>query len=155
MKFYSPKKKAVNVPILSLLDILAILLIYTVVSSKFVDEEFTSNATGSSSEEGDRQQAALKVETPSTDTLAVKNIDEKRTQIILAADGQISFAGSLISKSILVDYLRELGEKKLEIKADKNATLDHWIFLLESLQKAGIPAGDVPWLINDKSKKTQ
>lgn len=152
MKFYAAPKKPVNIPILSLLDILAILLIYTVVSSKFVDDDYTSNAKGNGA--GDRKQAALKVETPSTDTLSVKNVSEKRTQIVLAADGRISYEGSIIAKSTLVDYLKVLKDTggKLEIKADKKVTLDQWVFVLESLKKANISASDVPWLIKETAK---
>lgn len=154
MKFYAPKKKPVNVPILSLLDILAILLIYTVVSSKFVKEDATSGSGGAEGEA--RKQAALRVDTPSTDSLPTKNVKEKRIQIVLAADGQISFAGSLISKDLLVTYLGAMNaDAKLEVKADKEVTLEQWVFMLESLKKAGIPASDVPWLIKDKSKKKE
>ncbi len=156
MKFYAPKKKPVNVPILSLLDILAILLIYTVVSSKFVKEDASSGSGDASAAGEERKQAALKVETPSTDSLPTKNINEKRIQIVLAADGQISFAGSLISKDLLVTYLEAMSsDAKLEVKADKEVTLEQWVFMLESLKKAGISASDVPWLIKDKSTEKE
>lgn len=145
MHFYQPKKKPVNVPILSLLDILAILLIYTIVSSQFKKTEEESQT---------RQQASLKVDIPSHEGLSTKNVAEKRMQIVLAADGRIELDGTVIEENVFVDYLKALKETKsnvkLEVKADKEVTLQQGIFLLESLKKAGIPAEDVPLLIKER-----
>ena len=99
----------------------------------------------------------MRVDTPSTDSLATKNVNERRNQIVIAADGKIEFQGSIIDKDLLVDYLQAVKETdpdtKLEIKADKKVTLEQWVFMLEALKKAGIPASEVPWLIKDKSKE--
>ena len=157
MKFYTAKKKQPNVPIVSLLDILAILLIYTVVAFQVKTDEGKSgkgDGVGNA-----REQAALKVDTPSTDVLATKNVGEKRVQIVIAADGRIELRGVIIDKALLESYLVGLKEEKpmpkLEIKADKEVTLEQWVFMLEALKKAGIPAADVPWLIKDKSKENE
>ena len=153
MKFYVQKKKPVNVPIIPLLDILAILLIYTVVAFQVKTDE----GVGKGNKASEREQAALKVDTPSTDTLNTKTITEKRVQIVVASDGRLSFNGTIIEKEFLVNYLEAFKEEKpdgkLEIKADKKVTLEQWVFMLEALKKAGIPAGEVPWLIKQKSRE--
>ena len=154
MKFHTSKKKPPNVPIVSLLDILAILLIYTVVAFQVkTDEGGEAMADGKS---GEREQSALKVDTPSTDSLDTKTVSERRDQILIAADGRIALKGKVIEKEKLVPSLKALilenVDTKLEIKADKNVTLEQWVFMLEALKKAGIPGSEVPWLIKDQSK---
>lgn len=146
MQFYANKKKPVNVPILSLLDILAILLIYTIVSSQFKKDDTD-----------ERKQASLKVDIPSHEGLSVKNVGEKRTQIVIAADGRLELDGTIIEKSVFVEYLKVYKQTKkdfkLEVKADKEVTLQQGVFLLESLKKAGIEADDVPLLIKEKNEE--
>jgi len=161
MRFYIAKKKTPEVPIISLLDILAILLIYTVVAFQVKTDEGQGSASsnGAGGKGNDREQAALKVDTPSTDTLATKTVREERLQILMAEDGQIAFQGSVIDRDTLVTYLTGQVESdpttKFEIKADKGVTLEDWVFMLEALKEANIPASDVPWLIKDKAKENK
>jgi len=118
MKFYTAAKKTPNVPIISLLDILAILLIYTVVAFQVkTDEGQGPGGTGVANEKD-----ALKVETPSTDTLVTKTVGEERVQILMASDGQIALQGTVIDKEFLIDFLQVKLEgdptAKFEVKAD-------------------------------------
>ena len=169
MQFYTPKKKPVNVPIIPLLDILAILLIYTVVAfqvktddkGKGKDGDKTSAAKNIKKKKNPRTETSrsgLKIETPSTDAIDTKTIKQPRVQVVLAADGRVEFNGTEIEPDLILTYLESFREQdpdgKLEIKADKDVTLQHWVNMLEVLKKAGIKSSDVPWLVRDKSKES-
>ena len=117
-----------------------------------------TTGTATATKKSTSKAKATKVDTPSTDSLDTKTVSERRDQILIAADGKIALKGSVIEKDKLVPSLKALGlenvDTKLEIKADKKVTLEQWVFMLEALKKAGIPASDVPWLIKDQSKNS-
>jgi len=132
MLFQPRKKKHVEVPIVPLLDILAILLIYFIVTT-----------------EKKQKRDYLEVDIPTAHHLNTSEEVASNVQLVISADGRITLDGGILPEGTLVDslksYLEINPEKGLEIKADKDVTVQQQVYILEALQKAGVKKA--PWLI--------
>jgi len=138
MQFYQSRKKHTEVPIVPLLDILVILLIYFIVTT-----------------EQKKKRDILEVEIPNAYHLNTKQQLSSSVQLVVAADGKISLDGGIIPEGTLVDSLLAYMDinkgRSLEVKADKDVTLQQQLFILKSLKEAGIQ--NAPWLIKKESQK--
>jgi len=136
MQFYQSKKKHIEVPIVPLLDILVILLIYFIVTT-----------------EQKKKRDVLEVEIPNAYNLKTKQQVSSNSQLVVSADGQVSLDGGIIPEGTLVDsliaYMELNPSRTLEIKADKDVTLQQQLFILKSLSEAGIKKA--PWLIKKET----
>ena len=118
-------------PIISLIDILAILLIFFILTSSF------------------RESKAYATITPPTATaLAARNSAEVRLELAITADAKIFLGAEEVAHGALVAQLRRLKanrpEVKLELKADEDATLKMLVLTWDALTRAGFRVKDVP-----------
>ena len=140
MRFINKKNSRRIVPIVSLIDILAILLIYFILtSSPKEDKSFAS------------------ITLPKASSLA-KNIDSKtRLELALTADSKILLGSEEIPVTQLTTRLKQLKADKpslaLELKADEKAPLKNLVNVWDALTQAGYPVKEVPARILVKKPK--
>jgi len=129
MEFYRPKRKPVNVPIIPLIDILVTLLFFFIVSM------------------APKQRRMLEVTLPAADTLKVKTVVEAISVLSVAEKGNTDLDGLQIPQGLLKEYLvanrsEGLGEK-LEIRMDKNCTLETLLSIQSAVAAAGYQKGEI------------
>ena len=140
MRFINKKYSRPIVPIVALIDILAILLIYFILtSSPKEDKSFAS------------------ITLPKASSLA-KNIDSKtRLELALTADSKILLGSEEIPVTQLTTRLKQLKADKpslaLELKADEKAPLKNLVNVWDALTQAGYPVKEVPARILVKKPK--
>ena len=140
MRFINKKNSRPIVPIVSMIDILAILLIYFILtSSPKEDKSFAS------------------ITLPKASSLA-KNIDSKtRLELALTADSKILLGSEEIPVTQLTTRLKQLKADKpslaLELKADEKAPLKNLVNVWDALTQAGYPVKEVPARILVKKPK--
>ena len=140
MRFINKKNSRPIVPIVSLIDILAMLLIYFILtSSPKEDKSFAS------------------ITLPKASSLA-KNIDSKtRLELALTADSKILLGSEEIPVTQLTTRLKQLKADKpslaLELKADEKAPLKNLVNVWDALTQAGYPVKEVPARILVKKPK--
>ncbi|MEM6278424.1 MAG: biopolymer transporter ExbD [Verrucomicrobiota bacterium] len=131
MKIYSKTRKKPTVPIITLIDILAILLIFFIVTTTFKTKE-----------------SLVKVNLPRSSELAAEGDVIPRTALSLDKSGQVSLGESVVPMeqlaSALTSYRQENPEGELELKADEGAPLGLMIEVWDAATKAGIDIGDLP-----------
>lgn len=126
MRFYTKKRRIPSITIVSLIDILAILLIFFIVTSTFTKKlsQLQINLPESTSE----SQV-----TPSTSNNILLEIQSAK---------QMTLDGHPITQEILVEALQELEKthpgSTVKMKADKEAPFGAIVTVLDLLQAAGI-----------------
>ncbi|NIP94270.1 MAG: hypothetical protein GWO24_12770 [Akkermansiaceae bacterium] len=135
MEFYRPRKKAVNVPIIPLIDILAILLIFFIVSTTF--------------KKPPKPRPILQVHLPTVKEVPTTTIVEERAVLAIAPQGTITLDNyELASPELLADSLivfqKEQPGRKLELAADQGVTLSQLFMVWDALTEAGIEIKEVP-----------
>jgi Biopolymer transport protein len=137
MKFYTKKRKGPSIVIVSLIDILAILLIFFIVTTTFKKNqpELQINLPESKSAEA----AAAERKEPLV--LAVKNADT------------ITLGNQPVTLDGLVDALREARarepERPIAMQADREAPFGTIVSVLDALKEAGLK--NVPTFTQPKS----
>ncbi len=131
MNIYRKKRQRPTVPIISLIDILAILLIFFIVTTTFKTKESLVNVTlPKSSELGEEQSV------------------EKRVALALGKDGGISLGSKSVPIESLATALREHTKENpgdlLELKADEGAPLGLMVKVWDAAAEAGLEIGDLP-----------
>ncbi|MGI9244978.1 MAG: ExbD/TolR family protein [Verrucomicrobiales bacterium] len=139
MNFIVKTRKPPVVPIVSLLDILAILLIFFIATSTFKEPKL-----------------AVDIEPPLPGTLTTRKIEDSRTALTISAENLI-YLGTReepIEPEALAGELASAraGGAKLELKADEGADFGLIVKALDSLKKAGYKKGDYPTIL--KVRKT-
>lgn len=126
MKFYTKKRRQVVPVILPLIDILAILLIFFIVTTTFKKAvpQLQINLPESTS--------AVEAPAPKSEPLVLQVRDE--TEIFL--DGQPVTLEGLAG--ILGDAVRENPDRAIALQADKEASFGLVVRILDVLQEAGI-----------------
>lgn len=118
-------------PIITLIDILAILLIFFIVTTTFKTKE-----------------SLVKVNLPRSSEMGAKGDATQRTALALGKDGQVSLGEQVIPMeglaTALTGYRNENPEGELELKADEGAALGLMIEVWDAATKAGIDIGDLP-----------
>ena len=134
MNFIVRKRKPPVVPIVSLIDILAILLIFFIATSTFREPKI-----------------AVDIEPPLPGTLTTRKIDEQRTQLTISAENLIYLGAreEPIAPEALAAELAAARASgvKLELKADEGADFGLIVKALDSLKKAGYKKGDYPTIL--------
>ncbi|MDF1658602.1 MAG: biopolymer transporter ExbD [Verrucomicrobiales bacterium] len=131
MKIYAKRRQKPTVPIITLIDILAILLIFFIVTTTFKTKE-----------------SLVKVNLPRSSEMAASGESTQRTALALGKDGQVSLGEQVIPMerlaAVLKDYKEGQPEAKLELKADEGAPLGLMIEVWDAATKAGIDIGELP-----------
>lgn len=134
MQIITKKRKPPVVPIVSLIDILAILLIFFIATSTFRQPKL-----------------AVDIEPPSPRSLATRAVDDTRETLAISAENEI-FLGAddrPLDPARLVETLRASRDAgvKLELKADEGADFGVIVIALDALKKAGYNKGDYPTVL--------
>jgi biopolymer transport protein ExbD len=131
MEFPRTAHTARQVPIIPLIDILAILLIFFIVSSA-----------------PKRKRNVMKLSLPTVENLPTASVSDARVVIAVSREGQVTLDGAPVPAGFLVEYLEIFLEKnpgrKFELEADEGITLDQLLKMWEGLTKVGVPVGEVP-----------
>jgi biopolymer transport protein ExbD len=131
MEFYRPQTKQLSIPILPLIDILAILLIFLIVTTTFK-----------------KKRPVFTIDLPTVQALPSTTITEERVILGVSGEGEISLAGLRVPEGLLVDYLKVYLEnnpgRKLELEADQGVTLNQLFGVWDALTEADVPIKEVP-----------
>jgi len=141
MNFYTKKRKRPTVPIITLIDILAILLIFFIVTTTFK-----------------KRESLLKVNLPHSSELSPSDERDERISLSLNPQGQISLAGQLLPleqlPAALGEWKRTHADSKLELKVDADTPLKTLVGVWDAATQAGVEIKDLPLKIsldNDKA----
>lgn len=130
MEFQRVNRKLPPVPIIPLIDILAILLIYFAVAYDPKIERHT-----------------LPIELALAQDSIVINVTGSTSVLAITEDGSVTLDATRIHEGMLVDYLKVFKEKfperKLELEPDKRLPLEGFIKVQHALIQAGINPKDV------------
>lgn len=131
MNFYPKKRRLPSVPIVTLIDILAILLIFFIVTTTFKTKE-----------------SLVKVNLPTSSELGADASTETRQALYLAADGSISLGQQKVTMEQLPLALQQFQQQnpngQLELKADEGAPLGLMVEVWDAANQAGLKIGDLP-----------
>lgn len=131
MKIYTKRRQRPAVPIVTLIDILAILLIFFIVTTTFKTKE-----------------SLVKVNLPKSSELEGETVPEARTVLALGKDGAVSFGDQFVPLDELPSVLRQFRETspdaELELKADEGAPLGLMVEVWDAATRAGLEIGDLP-----------
>lgn len=131
MKFYSKRRQRPAVPIVTLIDILAILLIFFIVTTTFKQRE-----------------SLVKVNLPTSSELSAEGDTAMRTALALGRDGSVALGDQLVPIEQLSAALRRFRETQpgagLELKADEGVPLGLMIGVWDAATRAGIDIGELP-----------
>ncbi|MDF1824523.1 MAG: biopolymer transporter ExbD [Verrucomicrobiales bacterium] len=131
MKIYTKRRKKPTVPIITLIDILAILLIFFIVTTTFKTKE-----------------SLVKVNLPRSSEMAAGGEATLRTALALGKDGKVSLGEQVVPMeglaAALSQYKQANPDRDLELKADEGAPLGLMIDVWDAATKAGIEIGELP-----------
>lgn len=118
-------------PIVTLIDILAILLIFFIVTTTFKQKE-----------------SLVKVNLPTSSEMDAEVTEDVRTVLALGKDGNISLGDKVLAENEVAAALREFKrnnpDAKLELKADEGAPLGAMVGVWDAATEAGLEIGDLP-----------
>lgn len=118
-------------PIITLIDILAILLIFFIVTTTFKTK-----------------QSLVKVNLPRSSEMAVEGELKQRLALALGKNGEVSLGETIVPMENLAAALSAYRERdpegELELKADEGAPLGLMIEVWDAATKAGIDIGELP-----------
>lgn len=131
MNFYQKHARRPAVPIVSLIDILAILLIYITVTMRIPEKKYL-----------------LQISIPKSSALETTPATEARVSLAVNEEGEIYLDGEIVALADLQGALEALKTDrpgaKLEIKADKAISFGDLVGVWDALAKAGFPIKEVP-----------
>lgn len=131
MNFYHKERKRPAVPIITLIDILAILLIFFIVTTTFK-----------------KRESLVEVNLPKSSEMAESSEAEQRVVLALDPEGKISLGEELVELEQLPETLRQWKadhpEARLEMKADADAPLGLMVGVWDAATKAGVEIRDIP-----------
>ena len=131
MNFIRKRASRPAVPIISLIDILAILLIYFILTSAPLEEKTFANIT-----------------LPEASALSASASSESRLELAVSAASKIFLGADEVPIGELAGRLRRLKaerpEVKLELKADEDAPLKILVATWDALTRSGFQVKDVP-----------
>lgn len=143
MRFERPAPRPRQVPIVSLIDILFIVLIFFIVSSEFK-----------------KKRDVLKIELPTVREVESQTVSDARSVLAIDADGAIRLDDLTVPSLGLLEpylnaYVKENPERKLELEADKEVSLETLVAIWDALTGAGIEVTDVPARITLPAEKPE
>ena len=126
MKFYTKRRKMPSITIVSLIDILAILLIFFIVTTTFRDK-----------------LPQLQINLPESKSASVSTSEPKKTVLLqIKGADQITFDGKQVTAATLPAAIREAQKANpacaITMQADKEAPFGTVVSVLDALQEAGI-----------------
>jgi biopolymer transport protein ExbD len=131
VKFYLKKRRSPSVPIVTLIDILAILLIFFIVTTTFKTKD-----------------SLVQVNLPRSSEMGEGTTAEPRTPLALAKDGSISLGDRIVPIETLATALGEFRQTRpndrLELKADEGAPLGLMVKVWDAATQAGLQIDDLP-----------
>lgn len=131
MNFYVKKRSKPNVPIITLIDILAILLIFFIVTTTFKKSE-----------------SLLKINLPESGEQSPTASIDSRIPLALNEKGEISLGQQLLTIDQVPQALQQLMQNnpnaKIEMKADSETPLGLMVKLRDAITKSGLEVNDVP-----------
>ena len=131
MRIHTRKRRSPVVPIVSLIDILAILLIFFIVTTTFKEKK-----------------NLLAIDAPTTERLEATASAESRTTLTVTAEGEFFLDLAPVPEDDLESVLSGLKdsdpEAKLELRADEAVPLKTLVALWDALTAAGFPIKEVP-----------
>ena len=131
MEIYRPQRKAYNVPIVPLIDILAILLIFVIVTST-----------------RKKERPAVPISLPTVTEVETVQLSVERSVLAITNQGEILLEGVEVPQKELADYLKAFQTvnpgRKLELEIDEGASVGQLFTVWDSLAKVGIDVKDVP-----------
>jgi len=131
MNFVKKHNRRPAVPIISLIDILAILLIFVVLTHDLSEEKAFANITP-----------------PTSAALAVARSPESRLELAITPDAKYMLGAAAVASAELGSRLKQLKDErpdaKLELKADEDAPLKALVLAWDALTRAGFRVNDVP-----------
>ena len=135
MKLLHTKRKTPEIPIIALMDILAILLIFFIVSTTFK-----------------KPRPVLEIDLPTVKELPSTEVADARSVLAIDKEGVVTLDLVQVEIEKLADYLIAYKnvnpDKKLELEADEEVNLEQLFQIWDALTKAGIEIKDVPARIN-------
>ena len=134
MRIHTSRRKSPVVPIVSLIDILAILLIFFIVTTTFK-----------------KKKTLLPIDIPSTERLEAKSSTEERDTLTVTADGVFQLSTAPLADipadilgDVLLGYKDKHPDGKLELRADEAIPLKTLVLIWDALTEAGFKIKDVP-----------
>lgn len=131
MKFYTARRRLPTVPIVSLIDILAILLIFFIATTTFK-----------------QKKTLLNISLPQASALSGAPSVERRLTISVTKDEEVFIEDQAVPLEELAATLKALRERnpavKLELKADEGLPLGVLVKVWDAFNQAGIAIKDVP-----------
>lgn len=126
MRFHTKRRKMPSITIVSLIDILAILLIFFIVTTTFRDK-----------------LPQLQINLPESKSASVSSSEPKKTILLqIKGPGQITFDGKPVTAAALPAAIREVQKSNpgcaITMQADKEAPFGTVVSVLDALQEAGI-----------------
>lgn len=139
MKLVTERKRTPDIPIIPLMDILAILLIFFIVTTTFKDP-----------------RPALDIDLPTVKEIPTTNLVDARSVLAVDKTGKITLDGVEVKIEELPSYLESFKnvnpEVKLELEADQTLSLVSLFAIWEALTEAGIEIKEVPARIKIPAK---
>ncbi len=118
-------------PIITLIDILAILLIFFIVTTTFKE-----------------QQSLLDIKVPQSSALDGAATESSRITLAVSAEGVLELDGKPLDIDALPNALRSIKvrfpDRQLELKADEEAPLGVLIEIWDAAGAAGLKVADLP-----------
>jgi len=134
MNFVVKKRKPPVVPIVSLIDILAILLIFFIATSTFKQPKL-----------------AVDIELPTPGSLTTRPVEETRTTLAVTAENEyyLGSGDTAIGLEAMIAELKatRAAGTKIELKADEAADFGVIVKALDALKKAGYKKGEYPTIL--------
>jgi len=131
MQFHRIQRKRAQVPIVSMIDILFILLVFFIVSTTFK-----------------KPREVLQIELPTVKEIPSEKITDTRSVIAVDELGNITLDSLAIPEGLLGTYLSAFQKqnpgRKLELEADRRVPLERLLQIWDALGKAGISIKEVP-----------
>ena len=128
MKFYTRKRRMPAVIIVSLIDILAILLIFVIVTTTFR-----------------RDQPEILIKLPDSTTASAGEHATEPESLMVSDDGVVTFKGNKFTlknidalKPALLDYLKNTSDAHLALQADTKAPFGTIVRVIDILKEAGV-----------------
>lgn len=131
MELYRPQRRAYNVPIVPLIDILAILLIFVIVTST-----------------RKKPRPAVPIDLPTVREVATTTLNQERVILAATTDGKLYLDNLEVPEGQLARFLQAFKnvnpDKKLELEADEAVPLGRLFEIWEALTEVGIELKEVP-----------
>ncbi|MBB5353323.1 biopolymer transport protein ExbD [Haloferula luteola] len=132
MIFERPAPRARQLPIVSMIDILFIVLIFFIVSSEFKTK-----------------RPVVQIQLPTSREVPAELVSGERSVLAVTADGKVRIDDLEVPDlgllgAYLQSFVKKNPDRKLELEADKGVSLEQLFGVRDALTKAGLDIKDVP-----------